>query len=125
MSISSNSIDPAAVAAVATVTQAIALTTAQKAEVCKILRTVLAKHTMAEPPLQVWVFGSRATGRARPFSDLDLLITEPPSLSWRERADLRDAFEASDLPFRVDVVEAALLAEAMALRVMGERLVLL
>ena len=113
------------IAPVADRAQAIALTTAQKAEVCQILHTVLAKHTASEPPLQAWVFGSRATGRARPFSDLDLLITEPPSLSWRERADLRDAFEASDLPFRVDVVEAALLAEAMALRVMGERLVLL
>jgi predicted nucleotidyltransferase len=26
------------------------------------------------PGNEVWVFGSRATGRARPFSDLDLLV---------------------------------------------------
>lgn len=70
--------------------------------------------------LAVAVFGSRATGRARPFSDLDLLLIDPPRLSWRQRAGLCDAFEASELPFRVDLVEAAGLAEGMAPRVMAE-----
>ena len=65
-------------------------------------------------------FGSRATGRARPHSDLDLLLLDPPRLTWAQRADLRDAFEASELPFGVDVVEAAGLAEGMAQRVYGE-----
>ena len=73
---------------------------------------------------QVRVFGSRATGRARPFSDLDLLILEPVQLTWMQRAELRDRFEASDLPFRVDVVEVASLAEAMAVRAVGESVAL-
>jgi predicted nucleotidyltransferase len=68
----------------------------------------------------VSVFGSRATGRARPFSDLDLLVVQPERLSWAQRADLRDLFEARDLPFRVDVVEAEALPEGMAERVAGE-----
>ncbi len=58
------------------------------------------------PGAQVCVFGSRATGRARPFSDLDLLVVDPARLSWQRRADLRDRLEGSDLPFRVDGVEA-------------------
>ncbi len=70
---------------------------------------------------EVWVFGSRATGHARPFSDLDLLVTRPAALTWLQRADLRDAFEASDLPFRVDVVEAAGLSGTIAERVHAER----
>ena len=73
------------------------------------------------PGAEVWVFGSRATGHARPFSDLDLLVTQPPSLSWAQRAALRDGFEASDLPFRVDVVEADSLAPGFASRVEAER----
>lgn len=73
---------------------------------------------------EVWVFGSRATHRARPFSDLDLLITRPACLSWAQRAALRDGFEASDLPFRVDVVEAGGLDAGFAARVMAERIAL-
>ena len=72
------------------------------------------------PGCQVRVFGSRATGRARPFSDLDLLFVQPARLSWSQRADLRDLFEASDLPFRVDVVAAEGLPETMADRVASE-----
>ena len=77
------------------------------------------------PGAEVWVFGSRATGRARPFSDVDLLITRPATLTWAERAELSEAFEASDLPFRVDVVDAAGLAPGMAERVAAEKVALL
>jgi uncharacterized protein len=76
------------------------------------------------PGAQVRIFGSRATGRARPFSDLDLLLLEPVRLSWAQRADLRDRFEASDLPFRVDVVEAEALPVGMAARVADESVAL-
>jgi predicted nucleotidyltransferase len=54
---------------------------------------------------QVWVFGSRATGRARRYSDLDLLIDAGRPLSRDEAALLREAFEESDLPYRVDIVD--------------------
>ena len=66
---------------------AIQPTPAQQAEVPTILRSHLAS-------VQASVFGSRATGRARPFSDLDLLLTQPPSLSWDQRARLRDSVDA-------------------------------
>lgn len=69
------------------------------------------------PGAQVAVFGLRATGRPLPFSDLDLLLFEPPRLTWAQRADLRDAFEASALPFSVDLVELAGLAEGLRQRV--------
>jgi predicted nucleotidyltransferase len=72
------------------------------------------------PGAQVVVFGSRATGRARLHSDLDLLFIAPPRLSWAQRADLRDAFDASELPFSVDLVDAAGLPEGMAGRVAAE-----
>ena len=84
------------------------------------VRTVRAIMDRVIPGAQVRVFGSRATGRARPFSDLDLLVVQPARLSWVQRADLRDLFEASDLPFRVDVVEAESLPEGMAERVASE-----
>ena len=95
----------------------VALTEAQARTVRAIIDSVL-------PDAEVWVFGSRATGHARPFSDLDLLLTQPHSLSWLQRADLRDAFEASELPFRVDVVEAEGLSGGVEARVLAERVLL-
>lgn len=82
------------------------------------------RHIIAQvlPGAQVWVFGSRATGRARPFSDLDLLLTQPTKLTWAQRAALTDGFEASRLPFRVDVVESDGLACGVAERIRSERL---
>ena len=77
-------------------TNKIALTHQQAAEVCDILRSVLMPVPL-KTPIKAWVFGSRATGRARPYSDLDILISCPKPLDWRARADLQDAFEASIL----------------------------
>ncbi len=64
------------------------------------------------PHLEVWAFGSRARHTAKPYSDLDLaLITDTP-LSLAAMADIQSAFEASDLPIRVDLVDWASTSEA-------------
>jgi predicted nucleotidyltransferase len=69
-------------------------------------RLVLALLAEQLPPsAQVWVFGSRATGRARRYSDLDLAIDAGRPLTVDETARLREAFEESDLPYTVDVVD--------------------
>ena len=103
-------------------TTRIALTDQQTAEVCAILRAVLMPESpKSQAPVKAWVFGSRATGRARPYSDLDILVSSPAPLGWRARADLQDAFEASNLPFRVDVVEESRLIPTLAPRVLAER----
>jgi uncharacterized protein len=104
--------------------QSICLSPEQLQTVCQILRNVLTESPASRvdgQDLQAWVFGSRATGHARPYSDLDILISQPQPLDWRARADLGDAFEASSLPFRVDVVEESRLAPGIAQRVLAER----
>lgn len=56
---------------------------------------------------KVFIYGSRATGGARKFSDVDIGVK-------RQRAkivpadtisDLKEAFEESDIPYTVDVVD--------------------
>lgn len=91
----------------------LSLDTEQLVQVRRLLEGVL-------PGARIAVLGSRATGRARPFLDLDLLVMEPRHLTWAQRADLRDAFEASNLPFKADVVEMASLPATMAGRARGE-----
>ncbi len=71
-----------------------------------ILSAVLPAHAT------VRVFGSRATGTAGRGSDLDLAIETGRPLIQAELAALADAFEDSDLPYTVDVVDLAPVAAA-------------
>jgi predicted nucleotidyltransferase len=52
----------------------------------------------------VFIFGSRSTGTSEKFSDIDIGI-EGPGLPVETKIDIEDAFEASELPYRVDVVD--------------------
>jgi predicted nucleotidyltransferase len=54
---------------------------------------------------KVFVFGSRAQGVTKRASDLDLAIEADTPLTFKESAILADAFEESDLPYKVDVVD--------------------
>lgn len=88
----------------------IELTADQRAIVEEILRA----HA---PGLAVRVFGSRATGLARPLYDLDLVIMTERPLPLERVADLRDAFSESDLPFRVDLLDWAGVSVAFRRRI--------
>lgn len=75
----------------------------------KVVSRILEKQI---PGIEVWAFGSRARRTAKPYSDLDLaLITDKP-LSLAQLASLTDAFDSSDLPVRVDLVDWASASEA-------------
>ena len=76
-------------------TPVIALTSAQKNEIDGILSQYL-------PNTEIWVYGSRIKGTSRPQSDLDLVVFATPDQQLLV-SDLRDAFEESNLPFRVDL----------------------
>lgn len=67
-----------------------------------LVARLLAEHV---PGCEVRVFGSRVDGTAKRFSDLDLTVAGEcgPGEAALER--LREAFEESDLPIRVDVVD--------------------
>lgn len=53
----------------------------------------------------VRVFGSRVTGRVKPYSDLDLLIDAGRRMSLDESGSLAEAFTESDLPWKVDLLD--------------------
>ena len=69
------------------------------------LDAVLAVLRRYLPDREVRAFGSRVTGKAKPFSDLDLAIMGREPVPAALLADLKDAFRESDLPFKVDVVD--------------------
>jgi predicted nucleotidyltransferase len=71
------------------------------------LETVRAILRRCVPEREVRAFGSRVGGSVKRFSDLDLAIMGDEPLPLTVLADLREAFDESDLPFRVDLVEWA------------------
>jgi type I restriction enzyme S subunit len=66
----------------------------------RILQTHVPRH-------EVWAFGSRVNGVAKPHSDLDLAVITQRPLPLGVLGALQDAFAESDLPWRVDVVDWA------------------
>ena len=71
------------------------------------LQTVQAILSRFIPGREVRAFGSRVSGKLKPFSDLDLAVMGNESLPAEVLADLKDAFTESDLPFKVDIVDWA------------------
>ena len=69
----------------------------------EIVQDILREHLPAG--FQVWVFGSRAKWTATNASDLDLAVAGRSKLDYRVIARLETAFEESDLPYTVDVVD--------------------
>jgi len=73
------------------------------------------------PNCEVWAFGSRVHQRGlKPFSDLDLvLLTEQP-LGEAYCGRIREAFDESDLPIRVDLADWSLLSESLRESILKE-----
>ncbi len=76
------------------------------------------------PGCEVWVFGSRAQGKAKPMSDLDLAIVCPQKTDPMLIENLRDAFDDSPLPIKVDLVDWARTDEAFR-RIIEEQKIIL
>ena len=63
---------------------------------------ILADHV---PACEVRAYGSRATWTAKDYSDLDLAVGGDEPVDRITLGRLREAFEESDLPMRVDVLD--------------------
>ncbi|GAB4397736.1 MAG: nucleotidyltransferase domain-containing protein [Anaerolineales bacterium] len=71
----------------------------------KDLLTVLQILQTHVPDYEVRAFGSRYHHTAWKYSDLDLAVVGAARLPFATLAAVRIAFEESDLPFRVDVLD--------------------
>ena len=85
------------------------------------VKRILAEHL---PGCEVRAFGSRATWTAKEHSDLDLVVVGAKPLDWNRQCLVREAFEESDLPIRVDVVDWESLSEGFRQAIDGDCVVL-
>ena len=86
-------------------------------------KTVLALLERHLPNTAAWVYGSRAKWTSRPQSDLDMVVFATPVQASRV-SDLREAFEESNLPFRVDLFVWDAVPEQFRKRIEAEHVVL-
>ena len=72
------------------------------------------KRILAElvPGYEVRAFGSRVTPAAKDYSDLDLAVVGASPLDSDTLRLLQEAFEESDLPIRVDVLDWSAISES-------------
>jgi len=70
----------------------------------EVVKQILATYI---PELEVWVFGSRASGNPKKYSDLDLAVISNAPLPLRTMALLETDFSESDLPIKVDILDWA------------------
>lgn len=66
----------------------------------EIVKSILQKYV---PQCEVRIFGSRINNTARIHSDLDLVIIDKDIIPRETLFDLKDAFDESMLPYRVDI----------------------
>ena len=85
---------------------------------CDVLTRLLIEP-LSKVGCKVGLFGSRARGDFREFSDIDILVEGhvPTSLL----STVQEALEESNLPFRVDIVQEKDLAPAYRQSVMRDR----
>jgi len=67
-----------------------------------MIETILNHHI---PNVEVRAFGSRVSGNAKPYSDLDLVVRGSEKLPLAVLYRLRNEFEESDIPFRIDILD--------------------
>lgn len=72
--------------------------------------------------LRVFIFGSRATGKNHPYSDIDILLEGPIDQdASRTISQIQEFFEESNFPYKIDLVKAENLASSYRPGVLRDR----
>lgn len=76
------------------------ITDEEKSLIIKIARSIFPDNAIT-----FYIFGSRAKNSARESSDLDLMIKGNDRISFGRIGFLKEAFDESNLTYKVDVVD--------------------
>jgi predicted nucleotidyltransferase len=86
----------------------ITLSATERTMVEDILRTYA-----NDQPYRVIIFGSRATGTAKKYSDIDVALIGSHTISPRVYSMLKEAFEDSSLPYTVDIIDGKTVSDQL------------
>jgi predicted nucleotidyltransferase len=54
---------------------------------------------------KIKIFGSRTNGSSNKNSDIDIAIISDKKIDFKTLAEIKIAFEESDIPYRVDIID--------------------
>lgn len=80
----------------------------------------IASRVLGPHPVDLYLFGSRALGTARPASDIDLAVDPHGELPVGTLPRFREALEESTIPVRIDVVDLSEAGAGFRARVLKE-----
>lgn len=95
------------------------ITPREMTQIQKILRKFLDSKTV-----RIYVFGSRVGDRSRKDSDLDLLLHGPSAISYSILAQIKEAFEESDIPYKIDVLDYFTISDRFRKKIENQKRIL-
>ena len=66
--------------------------------ILKIIKSTL-------PHTKIYAFGSRVTGKARKYSDLDLALDNGKDIELSRLMELKERLSETDIPFVIDLID--------------------
>ena len=79
----------------------------------KIKKKIISIVSGLLPQTKILLFGSRATGRFREGSDIDIALDAGKPLEFFDVCEVRNLLEASYIPYKVDVVDLHSVSQEM------------
>ncbi len=64
-------------------------------------------------PLEIILYGSRATGKAHPSSDYDIALKSAQLIPQNKLSQIREKMEDSNIPYKIDVVDYAVVSSKL------------
>ena|SRR5580704_15630024 len=84
---------------------------------------IVALITALAPNAKIYLFGSRARGTNSEWSDIDLALDAGKELPSRIPGELKDIIQASDIPYKVDIVDLYRVSDDMKKAILKEKVV--
>lgn len=85
----------------------------------KIIHLIIALH----PEVKIYLFGSQATGTQVHGSDIDIALDAGKPMNRAEVGEVREILNATDIPYKIDVVDFHNVPEAMQKMILKEGIV--
>jgi predicted nucleotidyltransferase len=85
----------------------------------KIINLITALH----PKVKIFLFGSQATGTQVHGSDIDIALDAEKPMNRAEVGEVREILNATDIPYKIDVVDFHSVPEAMQKMILKEGIV--
>jgi CRISPR-associated protein Cmr1 len=72
------------------------------------------------PHAKIYLYGSRARGNFRPYSDIDLALDNDSAIERLDLGEARSVLEALNTPYKVDLVDINYIADTMRTKILSE-----